>query len=155
MPQGEDGRAELARDRVQRTTAVTAADIAAVDDAVGDELKRGGLVADFPRHTECLHLRLERADRRLELPLLHRHRHDLIGERRTALMRDQRVQQAEAVFPAGDTDRDTIAGPQHREAPHGAADEVEDGALDVTRVERHLRVDVHAPYCTRCRSFRT
>jgi hypothetical protein len=132
-------RADLAGDPVERTAAVAAADVAAVPDAVADERERRRLVAHDPLHADRRDVARQRVDRRGELPLLDRDGHDLVRERRARPGRDERVEQAETVLAARDPDGHAIAGAQHREAPHGSADPVEDRRT----YGRHAQVGMH------------
>src|SRR5207248_2492110 len=103
---------------------------------VCDELQRRGIFPQNPFDAERSDLLFKKTDGQLELALFNRNRDQLIRKWRALLIRGERVQQRETVFPTGNADGHAVARTKHGEAAHRAPNRIEDPLFNVSHYSR-------------------
>src|SRR5215510_2539269 len=110
---------------------MTTADVTTVRDILRNKVESASVLANHPFHPEVADFLTERLDGQLELPLFDGNGDDLVRKWRSLPVRHKSMKQGQAVFPAGNTDRDSVIRSQHFKAPHGAPHLVQDSLFRV------------------------
>src|ERR1051326_6570701 len=99
-----------------------AANVASMRNALCNKPERRRILSHNPFDAEVLDLLFQSTDRQLELALLQRDGHYLLGKRGTLFVGNKGVQKCKTVLASRNRNGNAIPGPQHRKPAHRPPD---------------------------------